>query len=60
VLTSLLPYVDILLYDIKEIDSERHKKFVGYGNEKILANAIFTATIKKLMLSPKYSGYARR
>ncbi len=43
VLTNLLPYVDILLYDIKEIDSERHKKFVGQGNEKILANAIFAS-----------------
>ena len=53
VLTSLLPYVDILLYDIKEIDSERHKKFVGYGNEKILANAIFTANYKKTHVIPK-------
>ena len=52
-LASLLPYVDILLYDIKEIDSEKHKKFTGSGNEKILANAIFAANYKKTHLSPK-------
>jgi len=53
VLTSLLPYVDILLYDIKEINSERHKKFTGAGNEKILANAIFAANYKKTHVTPK-------
>jgi len=52
-LASLLPYVDILLYDIKEIDSEKHKKFTGAGNEKILANAVFAANYKKTHISPK-------
>ena len=53
VLESLLPYIDILLYDIKEIESEKHKKFTGTGNEKILANAIFVANYKKTHLTPK-------
>jgi len=52
-LTSLLPYVDILLYDIKEIETESHKKHTGSGNEKILANAIFAANYKKTHLFPK-------
>ena len=52
-LASLLPYVDILLYDIKEIETEKHKKFTGVGNEKILANAIFAANYKKTHLYPK-------
>ena len=52
-LATLLPYVDILLYDIKEINSEKHKKFTGAGNEKILANAIFAVNYKKTHLSPK-------
>jgi pyruvate formate lyase activating enzyme len=47
VLAGLLPYVDILLYDIKEIDSPKHKKFTGAGNEIILANAVFAANFKK-------------
>jgi pyruvate formate lyase activating enzyme len=38
---SLLKYTDYLLYDIKEIDSDRHKKFTGAYNEKILENLIF-------------------
>jgi len=53
VLAGLLPYVDILLYDIKEIDSPKHKKFVGYGNEKILANAVFAGNYKKTHVSLK-------
>ena len=53
VLTSLLPYVDILLYDIKEIETERHKKHTGVGNEKILANVVFVADYKKNHLFPK-------
>lgn len=52
-LESLLPYVDILLYDLKEIDSEKHKIFTGSGNEKILANAVFAADYKKTYLFPK-------
>ncbi|PKN68878.1 MAG: glycyl-radical enzyme activating protein [Deltaproteobacteria bacterium HGW-Deltaproteobacteria-12] len=46
-LAGLLPYVDLLLYDLKEINPEKHKKFTGAGNEKILANAIFAANYKK-------------
>lgn len=52
-LESLLPYVDILLYDIKEIDTEKHKRFTGAGNEKILANAVFAAGFKKTHVTPK-------
>lgn len=53
VLEDLLPYVDILLYDIKEIDSRKHKKFTGAGNEKILENAVFAAGYKKNHVTPK-------
>ncbi len=52
-LESLLPYVDILLYDIKEINSEKHKKFTGTGNTNILANAIFAVNYKKTHVTPK-------
>jgi len=53
ILSSLLPYVDILLYDLKEIDTGKHKKFTGTGNEKILANIIFAANYIKTHASPK-------
>ncbi len=34
----LLPYVDTFLYDIKNIDTEKHKEYTGIGNELILEN----------------------
>jgi pyruvate formate lyase activating enzyme len=43
ILNSLLPYVDLILLDIKEIDPEKHKKFTGVSNEKILYNAKWLA-----------------
>ena len=53
VLAELLPYVDVLLYDLKEIDPKMHKIFTGAGNEKILANAVFAAHFKKTHPYPK-------
>lgn len=35
---KILPYTDLFLYDIKIFDSEKHKKYVGVGNELILEN----------------------
>jgi pyruvate formate lyase activating enzyme len=46
-LAALLPYVDVLLYDLKEIDPEKHKGFTGADNAKILNNAVFAARFKK-------------
>ena len=34
----VLPYTDLFLYDVKAMDSETHKKYVGVGNELILEN----------------------
>ena len=34
----LLPYVDTFLYDIKTMDNDVHKKYMGMGNEQILKN----------------------
>ncbi len=53
VLAGLLPYVDILLYDLKEIDPDKHKIFTGAGNDKILTNAVFAAHFKKTHPYPK-------
>lgn len=35
---KVLPYVDTFLYDIKLMDNEKHKKYMGKGNELILKN----------------------
>jgi len=42
-LDMILPYADLVLYDIKEIDPIRHKQFTGSGNELILENLLHVA-----------------
>jgi pyruvate formate lyase activating enzyme len=44
---KLLPYVDLVLFDIKEVDLERHKLFTSIPNDKILKNAIWIANYIK-------------
>lgn len=39
----LLPYMDLLLFDIKEIDTGKHALFTGWGNEIILGNLLYIA-----------------
>jgi len=34
----VLPYVDLFLYDLKDMDPERHKQFTGAPNDAIIAN----------------------
>ena len=34
----ILPFTDLFLYDVKCIDSEKHKEYTGVGNERILEN----------------------
>lgn len=38
-LARALPYIDLVLYDLKLIDPGRHKAFTGAGNATILGNA---------------------
>ena len=44
---KLLPFIDLVLFDIKEIDSNKHKDYTGVPNEKILENAIFISQYLK-------------
>ena len=37
-LAALVPHVDLFLFDYKETDPERHRRFTGHSNERILAN----------------------
>jgi len=38
VLETLLPYLDLWLYDVKHMDSKTHRDHTGLGNELILSN----------------------
>jgi pyruvate formate lyase activating enzyme len=40
---AILPYIDLFLYDIKHMDSAKHRSFTGVGNEMILENARYLA-----------------
>ncbi|MHA1471993.1 MAG: glycyl-radical enzyme activating protein [Promethearchaeota archaeon] len=44
---KLLPYVDLILFDIKEIDSKDHEKYTGVPNSLILENAIWISNYVK-------------
>ncbi|HHX80473.1 MAG TPA: glycyl-radical enzyme activating protein [Acholeplasmataceae bacterium] len=39
-LERLLPYVDLILFDLKIFDEDIHKKYTGVGNKRIKENAI--------------------
>jgi len=47
VLKQILPLLDIVLLDIKEINNEKHIDFTGVPNKTILENAIFIAEFLK-------------
>lgn len=55
---KILPYTDLFLYDIKIIDTEKHKQYVGVGNELILENLrkLFQANAKIWIRVPVISG----
>lgn len=38
---ELLPFMDMILFDIKEIDNQKHQLFTGHSNERILSNLLF-------------------
>ncbi len=37
--SGIIKHVDLLLFDIKNMDTKRHMKYTGVGNEIILDNA---------------------
>ncbi|MFW5780533.1 MAG: glycyl-radical enzyme activating protein [Bacillota bacterium] len=47
ILQKLLEYTDLILYDIKHIDNERHKELTGVENKLILQNAKRLGSLEK-------------
>jgi len=58
-LAHLLEYTDLILYDIKHMDSHQHSRLTGVGNELILQNAIRIAQSHKQLVIrlPLIPGY---
>ncbi len=51
-LDSILPYTDLVLYDIKEIDPDKHRAFTGKTNERILNNLIYVSKYMNTHVQP--------
>lgn len=47
---KVIPYIDLVMVDIKHMDSKIHEKFTGVPNEKILENIKITDNIAKEMI----------
>lgn len=47
---KVLEYVDLVLYDLKHMNSLTHKQFTGIGNELILSNLKKTAHMRRTWL----------
>lgn len=54
----ILPFTDLFLYDVKIFDPDKHKQYVGVGNELILENLkkLFTAGAKIWIRIPIITG----
>ncbi len=50
VLDTVLPWLDLVMMDIKHIDPETHKKFTGVDNMRILENALYISKKAKEMI----------
>jgi pyruvate formate lyase activating enzyme len=46
-LALIAEHADLVMYDLKEIDTEKHRRFTGANNERILNNLIFVAETMK-------------
>ena len=40
-LEAILPYTDLVLYDLKEMDARLHQEFTGCALDKVLENLVF-------------------
>ena len=44
---KILPYADLILFDIKEIEPKKHEEFTGKSNERIFDNLMYISEYSK-------------
>lgn len=56
---SLLPYLDLILYDLKETDPQRHKRWTGLSNHLVLDNLkkLANSDVSVIVRRPVIPGY---
>jgi len=56
---SVYKYTDLVIADIKHMDSDRHRRFTGVGNEMLLNNLVKTVRLEKKLIirTPVVPGY---
>jgi pyruvate formate lyase activating enzyme len=52
VLAAVLPYTDMVLYDLKLADLENHRRYTGVSNERILANLAYVREYMQSHIRP--------
>ena len=52
-LRKLLPYLDLIFFDLKIFDPEKHRKFTGVSNERILGNFIRLKRLHQIEIVPR-------
>jgi len=52
-LEMILPYATMVLFDLKVMDSERHKRYTDVGNERILASLDYIVGFMQSHVHPK-------
>ncbi len=58
VIENIIPLVDLVLFDIKHLDTVRHKEATGIGNELILKNLRYVAPqVRTWIRIPLIAGY---
>jgi pyruvate formate lyase activating enzyme len=50
---AILPQVDLILFDLKQIDPDLHTHFTGAGNQQIIANLEAVAAAMKVQSHPR-------
>lgn len=50
---AILPQVDLILFDLKQIDSDLHARFTGAGNQQIISNLEAVAAAMKVQRKPR-------